>query len=248
MAVVLKELVVERSPQERRTVTDLLTTPPRPRSKFTSFLLSLLGPPEVPIFPVGTGPVVFGGTASNEARERSFSDRLLATLQGADDSLDRLAKSLSQTSKQNRPLDELARNAKKIALIKALPLDLALREVELRQEERQLESQDRILPFIEELKGAKIELDRSLAGKRQAETAVLLDLAAAQREKVLAAAEFTRARARQESLNRDLIETALGGLDGFQKMIFLRDRLFPPVVEPRRVGRPGRIRRIAGFV
>lgn len=244
MAVVFKDIEVERSPQARRTVTDISTTPPRARSKFTSVLLSLLGPPEVPIFPVGTGPLVFGGAPSNSARERSFSDALLADLQKADDAIARLEENIGITSKRNRPLAAEEIRAKRLAIIQALPLDLSLRRVELEQEEAVLEREQRILPFIEDLKSSRVELDRSLAEKRRTEAAIALDLAASRREKELAAALLTQEKAAALRQNRQLVETALGGLDGFSKMIFLRDRLFPPEPEVRRVGRPGRRRRV----
>lgn len=207
-------------------------------------LAALLGPPDVAIFPLGTGPLVFGGVPSNEAIERNFSDALLAQLQNADDAIERIAKSTAAARKDNRPLDLKLRAAKALALTQAIPLELSRKQVELQQEEVQLETQQRILPFIEDLKSSRVDLDRSLAEKRRTEAAIALDLAGSRREKELAAAELSLARAAAQSLNRELVETALGGLDGFSKMIFLRDRLFPPEPEVRRVGRPGRRRRV----
>lgn len=244
MATVLTDITVERSPQERRTVTDISTTPPRSRSRYTALLESLFGQAPSLRLALGAGRVAFGLAPTDEARERLFSDDLSATANRETPTRKFIGSLLRLTRPTFRPFEREIRDERARVILRSIPLDLSRKEIKLEQEEIALATKERILPFIEELKSSRVDLDRSLAEKRRTEAAVLLDLAASAREKNLADAAFNQARARQERLNRDLVETALGGLDGFSKMIFLRDRLFPPPPEPPRVGRPGRRRRV----
>ena len=194
--------------------------------------------------PPGAGRFVFGIKPSDEAKEKLFSDAISADINRESPTRKFIGSLLRAIARGPIPADQETRDAKEKAILKALPLDLATREVKLEQEQAQLDRELRILPFIDELKSARVNLDRSLAEKRRGETAVLLDLAASAREKQLSAARFRDAQAAALEQKTSLVATALGGLDAFSKMIFLRDRLFPPVVEPRRVGRPGRRRRV----
>ena len=244
MATVLTDITVERSPQERRTVTDISTTPPRTRSRYTALLEALFGGASSMVLPIGAGRAAFGLAPTDEARERLFSDDTSAAVNRESPTRKFIGSLLRLTRPTFRPIERNIRDERAKAILRAIPLDLSRKEIKLEQEEVALATKSRILPFIEELKSSRVELDRSLAEKRRTEAAVLLDLAASRREKNLADAAFRQAQTRQERLNRDLVETALGGLDGFSKMIFLRDRLFPPppeeAVRERRVGRPGR--------
>ena len=237
MAVQVKILDTPTAPRGRRVIQDLSPGVARQRAKLPGLLDILLGTLPPAVLPKGSARLLVGTSPRNEARENLESRRLEAKIRRDETFAERTQAEAEAIRAAPSPVDEETRDFKLRTLRRLLPLEVAGREISLEQEDAELARAALFFPLLEEEKRAQIENTRSLAARRQAETDSLLALAEVQAEQVAAENALIDARAGQQRLNRDLIETALGGLDGFSKAIFLRDRLFPKI-EKRPTRRP----------
>lgn len=244
MAVKLKTIKVERSPQERETLTDLTVEPPRQFHELDPLLDFLIANPAAPALPVGVGGFLFGQAPENQARERGFSDLLLAKLQREDQASQNIRTRLRASVKSDIPTTEEIRQAKQKAIAELIPLELTGERQKVEKGEQAIRRENVLLPILEDLKRAEVESTEALAARRRAETAELLDLAAVAREKIAAEAELARARAAQAALETRVFDLATGGLDFFSKQVFARELtrvaagerpFFAPVERRRRV-------------
>lgn len=247
MAVQVKTLDVRTSPQRRQVIQDLNPGVAKQRTKLPGLLDILLGTLPPGVLPQGTARLLVGTSPRNEARENFESRRLEAKIRRDETFAERTEAEAAAIRAGPSPIDEETRQFKLTTLRRFLPLEFATREISLEAEEAELAREAIFFPLLEDEKRAQISNFEALADRRQAETARILGLIEVAAEKTAAEASLLEAKSAQTVQNLELIDTALGGLDGFSKGIFLRDRLFPKPPEARRGTVPRGVRTITSF-
>ncbi|MFQ5778706.1 MAG: hypothetical protein ACE5IP_11935 [Terriglobia bacterium] len=243
MAVQVRTIDINNSPQRRRVITDVRTTPPRGDAGKDSFFFTIFGSPELENIPFGGGVFVTGPSQRIQARDRTFSDRLLATLQRNMPAREKAAQILRETAPEDLPNDRQMREQKRAIIQAAAPLALEEKILDLDKEQQEITAARELAPIIIQFKSAQTERTRAEAAKRAAETASIIDLAGVAAEREAAQAELLRAKAAAQALQPEIFNLATGGLGGFGKMLFARElvraaagvpQFFGPTVRRRR--------------
>jgi hypothetical protein len=244
MAVEVRELVYHTSPQLRRVVTDLIYGRPRGTAARDPFNAVIFGSPELENIPVGSGVVITGQSERVQARDRAFSDRLLATLQKDIPAQQKAAEILADTAAVDVPTETEQKEIKAKTITAAAPIALAGKIADIDKVQQQIESSRQLVPITIQVKTAEAERTRAEAAKRRAEAESLFNLQAVEAERTAAEAEFLRARAAAEALQPRTFDLATGGLDFFSKQVLARELVrvaagerpfFAPVERRRRV-------------
>jgi len=181
------------------------------------------------IYRMFTGP-----TERAQAVERLKMDQLEAKLQHDNAKIAKLEADTERIRLLASPSIEEERRAKTETIERNLPLDLWRKEIANEALEFELTLNQLKAPLIIRDKELAQENLTALIRQRQQSHEEALELAELAQDRVEAEIERTRAITEQTELQTRLLETAVDGMDFFNKQIFLRDRLFPEREEPKR--------------
>ena len=237
----------------RRTITDLkagrvrktvYTAPTPGLDPWTLGVLAVVG---LAAAAPGIYRLFTGQSEQAQAMERLKMKELEAKLRHDDLLNVKIAQEIDIARQKPLPSTQEEQKLKLDIIRDNAPLDLHTRELTVQKLEQELARNRAVSPFVDIERELSIENLRGLIRSRQQVVEDTHEQSDIRLDRERAETELTDARADQIALQTRLLETAVDGMDFFNKQIFLRERLFPEQPERKGFISPGGVRTVVAF-